>query len=256
MIYQIFFIVVGLIIGSFLNVCIYRLPREESVVMPGSHCVKCQKPIKWFDNIPVLSYLILRGRCRWCRSEISLRYPLIEILTALVLNIYYNIFGLNIVMVCFAVFTLGLIVAAFTDWETRTIPDEVSLGILPLGFIFSFFNPVFKEYTQNPLVVSLIGALVGALMIYLTGVLGKLAFKKEAMGFGDVKFMALIGAFLGYKLVILSYFISPFFALSYGIYRKIRYKDDYLPYGPFLAIGALFVLFFKEKLLDVIFYLR
>ncbi|MDP8234109.1 MAG: prepilin peptidase [Candidatus Saelkia tenebricola] len=256
MILQIFFIVLGLIIGSFLNVCIYRLPKEESVVTPGSHCVKCNKPIKWFDNIPVLSFFILRGKCRGCKEKISKRYPLVESLSALVFSSYYNIFGLGIEMIFFSIFTSGLIVAAFSDWETRLIPDEVSLGILPLGIVFSFFNPVFQEaYSQNPLVVSLIGALTGALMIYLTGVLGKLVFKKEAMGFGDVKFMALIGAFLGYKLVILSYFIAPFFALSYGVYRKIRYKDDYLPYGPFLAIAAVFVLFFREKILDVIFYL-
>ncbi len=257
MIYQIFFIVIGLIIGSFLNVCIYRFPRNESVVMPGSHCPNCNQGINWFDNIPVLSYLILRGRCRNCKHRISFRYPMVEILTAVTLSCYYNLFGKGIVMTFLAIFTLGLIVAAFTDWETRTIPDEVSLGILPLGFIFSFFNPVFKElYTWNPLAVSLIGASAGALIIYVTGVLGKLAFKKEAMGFGDVKFMALIGAFLGYKLVILSYFIAPFLALSYGVYRKIRYKDDYLPYGPFLAIAALVVLFFGEKLINIIFYLQ
>ena len=256
MLNSVFIFIFGLIIGSFLNVCIYRLPRDESVVRPHSHCPNCKRPLKWYDNIPILSYLILKGRCRYCKWRIPFRYPMVEFLTAGLFLFYYKLWGVGINMVFFSIFTSGLIVASFSDFETRMIPDQVSLGLLPLGFIFSFYNPLFKTiYGHNPFLESIGGAFLGAALIYLTGLLGKLIFRKDAMGFGDVKFMLLIGSFLGWKLTVLNYFIAPFFALSYGIYRKIRYKDDYLPYGPFLAIGALFVFFFRERILEFVFYL-
>ncbi len=254
MILLIFFL--GASLGSFLNVCILRLPQEKSVVYPPSHCPKCKHKIRWFDNIPVLSFLILRAKCRDCKAKISIQYPIVELISGLVLIYFYSVYGVSIATFSFALFLYGLIVATFSDFQTRLIPDEVSLGLLPIGLIFSFFNPVLENvYGGNPLAASLLGAITGAAMIYLTGVLGKIAFKKEAMGFGDVKFMAMIGAFLGWKLIVLNYFIAPFFALGYGLYRKIRYKDDYLPYGPFLAIAAIVVFIFYDKLLDVFFYL-
>jgi len=246
----------GASLGSFLNVCILRLPQEESVLRPPSHCPKCKHRIRWFDNIPILSFLVLRAKCRDCGAGISIQYPIVELISGLVLLYFYNIYGISITAFIFSFFLYGLIVAAFSDFQTRLIPDEVSLGLLPVGLIFSFFNPVIESlYGSNPLMVSLLGAVTGAAMIYLTGLLGKIVFKKEAMGFGDVKFMAMIGAFLGWKLIILNYFIAPFFALGYGLYRKIRYKDDYLPYGPFLAIAALSVFIFYDKLLEFFFYL-
>ncbi|MDP8216890.1 MAG: prepilin peptidase [Candidatus Kaelpia imicola] len=254
MILLIFFL--GASLGSFLNVCILRLPQEESVLRPPSHCPKCKHRIRWFDNIPILSFLVLRAKCRDCGAGISIQYPIVELISGLVLLYFYNIYGISITAFIFSFFLYGLIVAAFSDFQTRLIPDEVSLGLLPVGLIFSFFNPVIESlYGSNPLMVSLLGAVTGAAMIYLTGLLGKIVFKKEAMGFGDVKFMAMIGAFLGWKLIILNYFIAPFFALGYGLYRKIRYKDDYLPYGPFLAIAALSVFIFYDKLLEFFFYL-
>ncbi|MDP8252928.1 MAG: prepilin peptidase [Candidatus Kaelpia aquatica] len=246
----------GASLGSFLNVCILRLPREESVVQPPSHCPKCKHKIRWFDNIPIFSFLVLRAKCRYCRVKISMQYPVVELISGLVMLYFYSVYGISITAFIFSFFLYGLIVATFSDFQTRLIPDEVSLGLLPIGLMFSFFNPVLDSvYSSNPLVASFLGAVVGSLMIYLTGVLGKIAFKKEAMGFGDVKFMAMIGAFLGWKLIILNYFIAPFFALGYGLYRKIKYKDNYLPYGPFLAIAAIFVFIFYDKLLEIFFYL-
>jgi len=254
MILLIFFL--GASLGSFLNVCILRLPKEESVVRPPSHCPKCNHSIRWFDNIPILSFLLLKAKCRDCKAKISIQYPIVEFLSGLIMVYFYNIYGISISAFVFSLFFYGLIVATFSDFQTRLIPDEVSLGLLPVGIIFSFFNPVLKGlYGSNPIITSLLGAIVGASMIYLTGVLGKIAFKKEAMGFGDVKFMAMIGAFLGWKLIILNYFIAPFFALGYGLYRKVRYKDDYLPYGPFLAIAAVVVFIFYDKLLEFFFCL-
>lgn len=254
---QVFLFILGLIVGSFLNVCIYRLPRGESIVRPGSHCPNCKRAINCWDNIPLLSYLLLNGRCRYCRWKIPLRYPLVELLTALVLVVYYNLWGLSLVGLIFVIFTLGLMIATFSDFETQVIPDQVSLGLLPFGIFLSFYNPIYQEiYFRIPILESVLGALVGGGMIYLSGLLGKWAFKKPAMGLGDVKFMALIGTFLGWKLVVLVYFIAPFLAIFFGLYQKIRYQRDYLPYGPFLAMAALLVFFFRKGLLEFVFYLK
>ena len=255
MIIEIFIFMLGLAIGSFLNVCIYRLPREESIVKPGSHCPYCNKFIKWYDNIPVISFIILRGRCRYCKHKISIVYPVVELLSAFYLLYCYHIWGLSLNMVFFAIFGFCLIVAYFTDFATQIIPDQITLGLIVLGFIFSFFNPVLREfYNLHPVVESFLGASVGAGSVYVTGVIGKAIFKKEAMGLGDVKFMAGIGAYLGWKLVLLIYFIAPFFAIFYGVYRLLRYKDEYLPYGPFLVLATIFVIVFRQNIVNLIFF--
>ena len=255
MIIDIFLVLMGLCIGSFLNVCIYRLPREESIIKPASHCPNCKSSISWYDNIPILSYLFLKGKCRRCGWRIPVRYPLVEALTAIALISYYHLWGLNLVMFSFFLFTAGLIVATFSDFETQTIPDQVSLGLIPVGLIFSYFNPILKDiYRGNPILNSLLGMIVGGGIIYLTGIVGKLMFKKEAMGFGDVKLLAMIGTFMGWKWIIFIYFLAPFFAISVALYKKIRYGQEYIPYGPYLAFATVFTLLFKDKIMKIFFY--
>lgn len=252
---EIFIFLIGLAIGSFLNVCIYRLPRGESIIKPGSHCPHCNNFIKWYDNIPVLSYIFLKGRCRYCKNKISLRYPLVELLSGVYLLYCYKIWGVNINMFFFAIFGFCLMVAYFTDFATQIIPDEVNLVLVISGLLYSFFNPILKEvYGLHPVASSFIGAVAGSASIYVTGAIGKVLFKKEAMGFGDVKFMAGIGAYLGWKLVLLVYFVAPFFAIFYGIYRLLRYKDEYLPYGPFLVLATIFVIVSRQNLINFIFF--
>ncbi len=206
-------LIFGAIIGSFLNVCIYRIPRNESIVCPGSRCVSCKKPIPWYDNIPLLSYLMLRGRCRVCHEKISFRYFAVELIGALSFLILYINFSLNYIFWIYSLVTFSLIVVTFIDLEFQIIPDRISLVGIFAGIILSIIFPGLQNaFTwQRAFVNSVIGALTGGGLIYLTGVLGQLSFKKESMGGGDVKLMAMLGAFLGWKMAVLIFFLAPFF---------------------------------------------
>jgi leader peptidase (prepilin peptidase)/N-methyltransferase len=312
------FFLLGAMIGSFLNVCIVRLPLGQSVVSPGSHCVKCARPVRWFDNIPLLSYLLLRGRCRDCGEGFSWRYPLIELLTGVFFSAFYFYFGLDLVLVPYLFMLSCFIVATFVDFEHRIIPDEVSLGGMFAGFCcslaFPFLHPAVtseEAYTTAvftavfvvtclsmnylylllrkikveredvvyivsclamalgqmglamflkffpgtgpwalSLALSLQGALIGGGLIYLMGVVGEWIFKKEAMGGGDVKLLAMVGAFMGWKLAVLTFFIAPFFGAVVGIVEKIRTKDSAIAYGPYLVLGALVSLFWGQRIIS------
>lgn len=253
---DVFIFVFGLIVGSFLNVCIHRFPRDESVVAPGSHCPACKKHIEWYDNIPLLSFMWLRGKCRYCGVKISSRYFLIELITGIAFLASVRFFGLTgqaAASACFLALLLGM---SATDMEHQIIPDEFSLGGVVLGVGFSVAFPVLHHETTilRGILMSVLGALAGGGVIYLTGLFGEFVFKKESMGGGDVKLMAMVGAFLGWKSVLLVYFLSPLLALPLGIYVKFRKKEDYIPYGPFLSLSSVIVLFFGEFLLRNLFF--
>jgi leader peptidase (prepilin peptidase) / N-methyltransferase len=251
---NILFFISGAMIGSFLNVCIVRLPQEKSVIFPGSHCTKCQKPIRWYDNIPIFSYLVLRGKCRDCKARFSIRYPLIELLTAHVFLGFYLYFGPSWLLIPYLVMVSGFIVGTFVDLEHRILPDEVTLGGTVAGLIFSALIP--QLHSTDSWISSLgqsgLGILVGGGMIYLMGLFGEWVFKKEAMGGGDVKLLAMIGSFLGWKYAVLTFFLAPFFGSIVGIIEKIRTKDSTIAYGPYLVIGALASLFWGEKIIYLI----
>ncbi|HOW34947.1 MAG TPA: prepilin peptidase [Candidatus Omnitrophota bacterium] len=242
----------GLIIGSFLNVCIVRMPQEKSVVFPGSHCVRCQKPIPWYDNIPLISYLLLLGRCRFCKEKISIRYFIVELLTGIAFVLFYLVFGLTGKLLVYLILLSGLIISTFIDIEHRIIPDEISLGGIVVGLIFSFLIPGLHDTSSHfmSLGKSLLGVLIGGGCIYAMGLLGDFLFKKESMGGGDVKLLAMIGAFLGWKLALLTFFVAPLFGAVVGIIVKIRTKDSLIPYGPFLALAAIISLFWSKPLID------
>ena len=249
----------GACIGSFLNVCIVRLPDEKSIVNPPSHCVKCKKPLAWYDNIPFVSYLLLGGKCRFCKTKISFRYFLVELITALSFVGMYLYSGLHPVTYAYLVMISGFIVAIFTDFKHRIIPDEITIYGMLLGMILSFCVPQlhgveWNGYAARELALgrSTLGVLIGGGLIYVMGLLGEVIFKKESMGGGDVKLMAMVGAFLGWKLAVLTFFIAPFFGAVYGIIEKIRTKDSYLAYGPFLVLGALISLFFGKLILQML----
>lgn len=241
----------GLCLGSFLNVCIYRLPRSKSIISPRSFCPKCNKTIPWYDNIPLISYLILRGRCRYCKNKISFRYFLVELITACLLVIIYLYFKSWKFFFSYLFLISGLIVASFTDITYRIIPDEVSLGLLGVGIVISFVFPNLHNANTHwlSLLNSFIGMIVGGGSIFLLGIIGKLLFKKESMGGGDVKLLAMAGSFLGWKLILLTFFIAPFFGSIFGIIRKVIYKEQYIPYAPFLALGCLVSLLWGEEIL-------
>lgn len=256
---EVFIFFLGACVGSFLNVCIVRLPKEESVIKPSSHCVACKKPIAWFDNIPFVSYIALGGKCRHCKARFSFRYLLIELLTALTFWGFYKIFGLTPLTGAYWVMVSGFIVATFVDFEHRIIPDEVSVGGMFVGMVLSFFIPQLHGLTATQwnwmihlksLGFSLIGVLVGGGSIYLMGMVGDAIFKKESMGGGDVKLMAMVGAFMGWQLALLTFFLAPFLGVVYGVVEKIRTKDSAIAYGPFLVLGALASLFYGHRIIE------
>jgi leader peptidase (prepilin peptidase) / N-methyltransferase len=225
----------GLAFGSFLNVCIYRLPLDLSVVSPGSACPKCKNAIRFYDNIPVFSWLILLGRCRKCKARISPRYLLVELLTASLWLACYAYFGLTLETLKYCVFGFLLLGLIFTDAETHLLPDKMTLPGLVLGLVFSLFVPVNDMASQFlpglgslpvsaevswrllSLADSLLGAAVGASFIYGAGAIYLRARGVEGMGFGDVKLMAMVGAFLGMKLTIFTLFTASIAGSLFGL---------------------------------------
>ena len=268
----IFIVAFGLVIGSFLNVCIYRLPREGlSIVQPRSLCPRCRQAISWYDNIPLFSFLLLRGRCRVCQTAISWRYPLVELITSFLLvtaaYIIFNRFDGVIetrAIVSFIIYLYllsALIVATFIDFAFRIIPDEITLSGIGLGLVLSLIFPWWHEPAVittnlpwlNSGVSSLAGLLGGAGAIYLVGLIGKLIFKKEAMGFGDVKLMAFLGAFLGWPHILFVFFLGCIFGSFFGIISWLITKDRYIAFGPFLALGAVVIMFFRNEVYYFVF---
>ncbi len=248
---QIASFIFGAIIGSFLNVCAYRLPREESIIRPGSHCPKCKAPIRWYDNIPILSFIFLRGRCRYCQERISWRYPLVELASALLSLILYQKFSLSLAYLLFLAFVSALLVASLIDLDFQIIPDEISLPGILVGWAFSFWNPLIGPFE------SFLGALAGAGGLYLVGEFYYFLTEREGLGGGDLKLLAFIGSFLGLRSLIPIIFISSLvgavIGITLGIIQKVQNKRFLaIPYGPFLSLGALIYLFYPH-LLDFLF---
>ncbi len=254
---NIFIFLFGLCVGSFLNVCIYRMGREQSVVRPASHCPQCQRPIRWFDNIPLLSYVVLRGRCRDCRARISPRYFLVELLTGLFFLAVYRFFGNSVLTPVYCLFVSGLIVATFVDFDFRIIPDEISLGGIVAGLILSLAVPALHGAASRgqSLGQSLLGVLAGGGVLWLLGVIGDFIFKKESMGGGDVKLLAMIGAFMGWEMALLSLPLASVIGAVVGVVIKIRTKESAIAFGPYLAMGAVACLFAGQRILEYFFWM-
>ena len=243
-------------IGSFLNVCIFRLPKGGSVLTPRSYCPNCKKGILWHDNIPILSYIILKGRCRFCKSRISFRYFLVELLTASLTLVLFMAFGLSTKFFAYSLLASGLIVATFVDLEIQEIPDEVTISGLIIGLGLSLIFPsIFGETSRwYSFLNSSFGALLGGGIIYIIAFVWEKIRKKEAMGGGDVKLLAMIGSFMGWKLTIITFFIAPLFGLIPGIIVMIKDKSQTIPYGPYLSLAALISIFWGERILKLLFY--
>lgn len=240
----IFALTFGLCIGSFLNVCIYRIPNGFSIVHPRSFCPGCQAPIAWYQNIPVLSYLVLRGRCHRCRMSISPRYPLVELLTGVLFVAVWNRFGPDPLTLIFCIMISGLIVATFVDVDHMIIPDSVSLGGMAFGVIASALVPALHatDTMLSSFIHSIIGLVGGAGSLWLVSIIGRWAFKKDAMGLGDVKLLGAIGALLGLPGVVYTILVSSLAGTILGLImialggHKWR---SHLPYGPYLAAAAV-----------------
>jgi len=251
----IFAFVLGTIVGSFLNVCIYRFPRNESIVFPSSRCPLCEKKIAWRDNVPIFSFLLLRGRCRYCGHRIPGRYLVVELLTGVAFLGIFLLYGITADCFIAALFFSLLIVATFVDFEHQEIPDQVTIGGLVAGLLIGVLFPgsLTEGSRWESFVYSLSGALLGGGMLYAMGFIGEFIFKKEAMGGGDVKLLAMVGAFVGWKLVLLTFFIAPFFGSIVGIIARFKEGKDTIPYGPYLSMGAVIAFLFGDRILEYLF---
>lgn len=263
----------GACIGSFLNVCIYRIPMDLSVVTPRSFCMKCQRTIPWYFNIPVLSYFMLRGKCRYCKAPFSFRYAFVELLTALLFILVCAAFppagtapilgmrplpSLASVPVLW-LFISGLIIGTFVDFDHYILPDSVTLGGMAAGLVVSALAPELHGAgtVWGGLKASGIGLVAGFASLQSIAFLGSKAFKKEAMGFGDVKLMGAIGAFLGWQAVVFAIVASSFFGTLVGLTLILAGKSKLgsrLPFGPYIALAGLVWVFWGPKLVDA--YLR
>lgn len=241
-----FVFLVGAVIGSFLNVCIYRIPRDESIVFPASHCPACGAGIRAFDNIPLLSYLVLRGKCRACGNRISWLYPVVELLSAGLTLALFLKFHFSATFFVLFLFCMALVVITFIDIEHQIIPDRISLSGIVVGFASSFILPWLSWKS------SLIGIVTGGGSLLIVALGYQFLTKKEGMGGGDIKLLAMMGAFLGWRAVPFIIFLSSLAGSAVGISLMLaRGKDSRLsiPFGPFLAFGALMFVFFGRQII-------
>lgn len=246
MIWPVALTVLGLFIGSFLNVCIHRIPRCESIVWPASHCPKCLTPIRPWDNIPVLSYLFLLGKCRSCSAKISLRYPMVEILSALLCISLYLRFGLSPEFLIYYVWVCILLVITFIDLDYQIIPDSLSIGGIILGLIAVFWLPLSYK-------TALIGLALGSGLLIAIIYGYYFLTKRQGMGGGDVKLLGMIGVFTGWEGVLFTIFCASLIGSVVGVTWVSIHKKGMLsaiPFGPFLSLGAIVYVLWGAKIIN------
>lgn len=241
-------IIFGLCVGSFLNVCIYRIPRGISIVRPSSRCTSCDTPIRPWQNIPVVSYILLRGRCGNCGERISLQYPIVEALTAFLFWLVLHLFGWEWHTPVLLTFVSAMVVITFIDLEFQIIPDKISLPGMLVGLVSSFFLPdPFALHQPVGILNSLIGLFLGGGLFYIIALVSR-----GGMGGGDVKMMAMVGAFMGWKAVLLTTFLGSLTGSLVGVFLMIfkgGTRKTKIPFGPFLAFGSIISLYFGGNIL-------
>lgn len=237
---------IGLMIGSFLNVVIYRVPLDQSLWFPGSHCPDCDHPIRWYHNIPLWGYVIQKGRCIHCSENISFVYPLVEIVTASTLCFMYGQFGHTVLFYKVSFMTLMMFTLARIDYEFHIIPDRIIRFSFPFAFLFIGLQDI------DHLVDGAIGFLVGGMGMFIVAVIGRLFYKKDAMGGGDIKLAALLGVFLGWKVLLLSLFVAFLLMTAIGwigiAVRKIQ-RGSEIPMAPFIAASVLICVFYGHEII-------
>ena len=249
-----FVIVLGGLWGSFANVCIYRLPLDKGVVSGRSYCPKCKKQITWKDNIPIISYLLLNGKCRKCKKPISSQYALVEFLSILFFTIIYFIYGITLTTLLLMILSLSFIIIFFIDLKHFIIPNEITFSMMALGFLKSFdpnLNSLFPNYIN-----SLIGGLLGYGIIWSIIYFYKQVRKKEGMGLGDAKLFGVIGFWFGWIAIPFVIFISSVIALISvvpSLLKNSRTMSSQIPFGPYIIIGTLIFLFFENSFKSLLF---
>ncbi|MBW1614966.1 MAG: prepilin peptidase [Deltaproteobacteria bacterium] len=254
----ILFFIFGGCIGSFLNVCIYRIPQNRSIFTPRSFCQRCKSPIKFYHNVPIISYIIIKGRCPFCKEKISYIYITVELLSAVFALLYFLKFGFSAVFAFFFILTSLLIIISFIDVKRGIIPNFITVPFTTIGFAFSF---VFKKIKPFD---SFLGIIAGAALLMLIAWIYKAVTKKDGMGGGDIKLLAMIGAFIGFKGVLFTVTISSLLgsiagALCFIFMKKKDFKYHgrflstnkiLLPFAPFLSAGAILYIFFGQALIS------
>ena len=251
-----FVFLAGLCIGSFLNVCIWRIPRDESIVWPGSHCPACNHAIAPWDNLPLLSWVFLGGKCRHCRAPISPRYFVVELLTGALFAGLWLVHGWTLQTPVYLFFTAALILGTFVDFDHLILPDRVTIGGMVAGPILSFAFPALQGQTERlpALVLSLIGLAVGYGLLWLVATIGRAILKREAMGMGDVKLLGAIGACLGWPAVLFTIFVSSLSGTLLGFTLIALGKKELqskIPYGPHIALAAVLWMFCGPACIDL-----
>ena len=237
-----FFFLYGLLFGSFLNVCIYRLPLNKSIVKPPSACPKCNYQIKWYENIPLFSYIFLNGKCKGCKEKISLRYPIIELLCGLIMMGLYYYFGLTFELAFVSLIVLALVAVTFIDIDHKLILDKMVIFILVIGIIYEIVvRPV-------PILEGVIGFFAASVPLLIIAILSK-----GGIGGGDIKLMAVVGVFLGWKGVLVAMFLGAVVGAIFGIVTiilKLKKRKDIIPFGPFLCLGILVSILYGGQLIN------
>lgn len=253
MLVTIIFFIFGLIFGSFFQVVGLRLPRGESIIKPASHCTKCDRNLKWYELIPILSYIIQGGKCRHCKNHISIKYPLYELLTGICFALCYIVFGFTTDIIIPLTLVSALIIVIISDIEYMVIPDEV----LFIGTVLILIETIVLNGWNSGL-HSFIGGLLGFVLMYVIKLLGDFAFKAESLGGGDIKLFFMLGLVFNFDTIIVILFLASFFALPYAISLMLMKKDNIVPYGPFISLTSIALLLLKLtnfSLLELINYL-
>jgi len=243
----VFSIIFGAIVGSFLNVCIIRLPKEESIITPGSHCPHCNHPIMFYDNIPLISYLLLGGKCRYCKRSISAQYPLVEGITAISSFLLFLKYGFSLSYFFYFSFVAALMIITVIDLYHQIIPDVISIPGIGVGLLGALIIPHITFFK------SLLGILLGGGSLFVVATSYQWLFKREGMGGGDVKLLAMIGAFLGWDAVILTILLSSLIGSITGMIIMVLKGKGFkyaIPFGPFLSLGAVIALFYKNEIIS------
>lgn len=245
---NVFVLIFGLILGSFFNVCIFRIPKEESIAYPPSHCMNCDNEIKWYDLIPVLSYILLRGKCRHCNEKISIRYPIIEMLTGILFLGVYLTYGMTILTIKFIVLVSFLIIIGMIDFDTTDVYECTTIPCIITGVIFVIAAYFLKQDFLTLILGGIAAGGIIAIIILLT----------NGMGWGDAEICLMCGLFLGLKLVLLMLFLSIVIGGVVGIVLlalKIKTRKDYIPFGPFIAVAAIITVLWGQNLISFYFNL-
>ncbi|MFA6431566.1 MAG: prepilin peptidase [Candidatus Margulisiibacteriota bacterium] len=248
--------IIGTIIGSFLNVCIYRLPKGESILFPASHCPNCKRELSFFDLIPILGYFLLRGKCRYCQEKIAVRYLIVEIAVGIAFAVIWLINGWNVFNFIFQATFVSLFISIFfMDLEHQVIPDLWIVFGLASGLMFNFFRTLFLsggEFSSPSFVSSVSGAMLGFIFLYAIAKIGKKLLNKEVMGEGDYYVAAVLGAYLGWQNVFVAIFLSYLSASIIIVFlllaKKVKF-GDYIPFGPAFAVGGILTIFLGKTII-------